>query len=55
MSRLAELARRRYDAGLWPEAYVRQLMEAGRITEGEYEEIVGGADAGEKEGEEGAR
>ncbi len=49
MSRLAELARRRYDAGLWPESYVRQLMEAGRITEAEYEEIVGAAG-----GEEGA-
>ena len=41
MSRLAQLAKARYDAGLWPEAYVRQLADAGRITEDEYREIVG--------------
>lgn len=44
MSRLAQLAKARYDAGLWPEAYVRQLADAGRITEDEYREIVGKGD-----------
>lgn len=48
MSRLAELAKRRYDAGLWPKSYVRQLMEAGRITQAEYEEIVGAAGEGKE-------
>lgn len=44
MSRLAQLAKARYDAGLWPESYVRQLADAGRITEDEYREIVGKGD-----------
>lgn len=44
MSRLVQLAKARYDAGLWPESYVRQLADAGRITEDEYREIVGKGD-----------
>ena len=44
MSRIAQLAKARYDAGLWPEAYVRQLADDGRITEDEYREIVGKGD-----------
>lgn len=44
MSRLAQLAKARYDAGFWPEAYVRQLADVGRITEDEYREIVGKGD-----------
>ena len=44
MSRLAQLAKARYDAGLWPESYVRQLADVGRITEDEYREIVGKGD-----------
>ena len=44
MSKLAQLAKARYDAGLWPESYVRQLADVGRITEDEYREIVGKGD-----------
>ncbi len=41
MSSFARKVKKYYDDGLWSKARVRDAVEKGRITEAEYEEIVG--------------
>jgi len=35
------IAKRNYDAGLWNLAMVQKLLELGRLTQEEYDDIVG--------------
>lgn len=41
MSKFAEIAKKWYEAGKWTKENLKDLVRAGRITEAEYEEIVG--------------
>ena len=41
MSNFARKVKKFYDDALWSKARVRDAVEKGRITEAEYEEIVG--------------
>ena len=41
MSNFAKKVKKFYDDGLWSKARVRDAVEKGKITEAEYEEIVG--------------
>ena len=41
MSNFAKKVKKFYDDGFWSKARVRDAVEKGRITEAEYEEIVG--------------
>lgn len=36
-----EMVKAKYDSGKWPESAIRALVSAGRITEEEFELIVG--------------
>ena len=37
-----ELAKEKYDSGKWTAKMLRKLVDAGKITEAEYDEIVNG-------------
>ena len=41
MSAVYKMAKKYYDEGLWPEERLLALVEKGKLTEKEYEEIVG--------------
>ena len=41
MSNFAKKVKKFYDEGLWGRNRVRDAVEKGKITEAEYEEIVG--------------
>lgn len=41
MSRIYKMAKKYYDKGLWTEADLMRLVEAGQLTQEEYDEIVG--------------
>ena len=41
MSNFAKKVKKFYDEGLWSKSRVRDAVEKGKITETEYEEIVG--------------
>ena len=41
MSEFAEKVRKWYELGFWNERKVREAKELGRLSEEEYEEIVG--------------
>ena len=36
-----EIAKRNYEQGLWNRAMIDHLLEIGRITQAEYEAIIG--------------
>lgn len=48
MSRIFKIAKKNYDKGLWTEADLQKLVDAGKLTQEEYDEIVG-VDSGENE------
>lgn len=35
------IAKRNYDAGLWNRAMLENLLELGRLTQAEFDDIVG--------------
>ena len=41
MSRIFEIATKWYKKGLWTKADLKALVEAGKLTAEEYEEITG--------------
>lgn len=41
MSKYAEIAKRYYESGQWSRSRIVDLLEAGRITQEEFAEIVG--------------
>jgi phage uncharacterized protein, XkdX family len=41
MSNFAKKVKKFYDEGLWSKSRVHDAVEKGKITEAEYEEIVG--------------
>lgn len=41
MSKFYAIAKENYEKGLWNKAMLSRLVELGRITQAEYEEIVG--------------
>lgn len=41
MSRYFKIAKANYDKGLWNRAMLEHLVELGRLTQEEFEEIVG--------------
>lgn len=47
-SKWYKVAKRNYEAGRWTVEMLRNVLQAGRITQAEYDEIVGG---GEEPGE----
>lgn len=38
------IAKRNYDAGLWNRAMLENLLELGRLTQAEFDDIVGDAE-----------
>lgn len=48
-SKWYEMAKRNFDAGRWSEEMLRNVMQKGRITQDEYDEIVSGSEAGEQD------
>ena len=38
------IAKRNYDAGLWNKAMLENLLELGRLTQAEFDDIVGDAE-----------
>lgn len=41
MSRIYKMAKRYYEKGLWTAADLHRLVDAGQLTQEEYDEIVG--------------
>lgn len=41
MSPVYKMAKKYYDEGLWPQERLLALVEKGKLTEEEYDEIVG--------------
>ena len=41
MSRIYKMAKKYYDKGLWTEADLQKLVDEGKLTQEEYDEIVG--------------
>ena len=41
MSRIYKMAKRYYEKGLWTAADLQRLVDAGQLTQEEYDEIVG--------------
>ena len=39
--RFYEIAKRNYDAGLWNRAMVEHLLSIGKLTQEEFDDIVG--------------
>lgn len=44
MSRFYAIAKKNYDSGLWNRAMVEHLLEIGRLTQEEFDDIVGAED-----------
>ena len=43
MSRIYKMAKKYYEKGLWTAADLQRLVEEGKLTQEEYDEIVGEA------------
>lgn len=41
MSAYYKIAKKNYDAGLWNRAMIDHLLEIGKLTQEEYDDIVG--------------
>lgn len=41
MSRIFKMAKKYYDKGLWTTTDLQRLVDAGQLTQEEYDEIVG--------------
>ena len=41
MSRIYKMAKKYYEKGLWTAADLQRLVEEGKLTQEEYDEIVG--------------
>ena len=41
MSRIYKMAKKYYDKGLWTETDLQKLVDEGKLTQEEYDEIVG--------------
>lgn len=41
MSRIYKIAKKYYEKGLWTKADLQRLVDAGQLTQEEYDEIVG--------------
>lgn len=42
--RYYDIAKRNYDSGMWNRAMVEHLLELGRLTQEEFNDIVGDGD-----------
>lgn len=47
MSKWYKVAKRNYDAGRWSLDMLRNVLDAGRITQSEFDDIVGEDEDGE--------